>query len=59
MRTKRWRRILTPCLWLLPALRADTQLEAVIRDFSIGISLGRLGYRLWYGVLRPLPGPAT
>ena len=26
-------------------------------DFSIGGTAGMVGYRLWFGLLRPLPGP--
>jgi hypothetical protein len=26
-------------------------------NFGIGKTVGMVGYRLWYGLLRPLPGP--
>jgi hypothetical protein len=55
IRTKRLRRYLLAVVVGGLGLRTLPQSEAMWRNISIGSSIGRLGYRLWYGVLRPLP----
>jgi hypothetical protein len=61
IRTSLWRRVflLVPqfILGFLLNFRESTQSKTVQRNVSTGICIARIGYRLWYGVLRPLPGP--
>ncbi len=54
-RTKWWRRVSLAIGVGIGGFRVLPRAEAVWRNLSIGGSLGRIGYRLWYGVLRPLP----
>jgi hypothetical protein len=55
IRTKRWRRILLAVVWFVLSLRAFPRSEGEYHNFSIGGTIGRISYRFWYGVLRPLP----
>lgn len=41
---------------LLLASRKLPRSKAVLRNFSTGVYIGRISYRLWYGILHPLPG---
>ena len=56
IRTKRWRRasfglsLGTLTQWALPSSGSARH------SFSLGESIGRVGYRLWYGVVRPPAG---
>lgn len=54
-RTKWWRRVALAMGVGVGGFRVLPRSEAVWRSLSIGGSIGRIGYRLWYGVLRPLP----
>ena len=53
IRRSRWRRVL---LRVLLQLGLQTAEWSVRRNVTLGQSAGNIGYRLWYGVLRPLPG---
>lgn len=53
-RTKRGRRVSVAVVAGIVGYRVLPR-EAVWGSFSIGGSIGRIGYRLWYGVLHPLP----
>jgi hypothetical protein len=55
IRTKRWRRGLLAMGLSGLCFRTLPQRETMWRNISIGGSLGHIGYRLWYGVIRPLP----
>ena len=57
IRTNYWRRGLFTIVVSGLGLSVVPRSEAVWRNLSIGGSIGRLGYRLWYGVLHPLPAP--
>lgn len=60
IRTNLWRRalLLAPefIFGLLLVSRRVPSSETVHYNFSTGYNIGRIGYRLWYGILRPLPG---
>ncbi|MFC4549877.1 MULTISPECIES: hypothetical protein [Halorussus] len=56
IRTKRLRSVIIAVLWGIVSLRVFPRSESVSRNLSIGGSFGEVAYRLWYGVLRPLPG---
>jgi hypothetical protein len=43
-------------LGLALGVRSFSDSQTARQDFSLGRSCGHVGYRLWYGVLRPLPG---
>jgi len=56
LRTNLWRRALfvvvtTPIVFLW-----FSRSPAVVQNISMGGGFARIGYRLWYGVLHPLPG---
>lgn len=57
IRTKRWRTVLSAAFCGQLACVALPRSPAPARSFSIGASVGRIGYRLWFGVLHPLPDP--
>jgi hypothetical protein len=57
IRTKRWRRGLLVTAIFTLALLGTRRSSVAIRSASMGATTGRLGYRFWYGVLHPLPGP--
>ena len=43
-------------LGLTLGIRSFSDSSTARQDFSLGRNVGHVGYRLWYGVLRPLPG---
>jgi hypothetical protein len=55
IRTKRWRRFFLGIPWAILYRQLVPRSEAIRRNFSTGESIGRTGYRLWFGVLHPLP----
>lgn len=56
IRTKPWRRGLPVQVVLFLALRRVSRSKRTMESFSVGASLGRIGYRFWYGVVNPVPG---
>ena len=59
IRTNRWRRILLNFRWpvrnrLIQRYASDP--DTFRYNYSIGTVIGIIGYRLWYGLLHPLPG---
>ena len=57
IRTSRWRRAVFSGVQSTFMSKLFSQSEGSRLSFSIGGNVGAIGYRLWYGVLRPLPGP--
>ncbi len=55
IRTSRWRRALLSGIQSALVLKVIPQSGGESHSFSIGGSVGATAYRLWYGVLRPLP----
>jgi hypothetical protein len=53
LRTRPWRGI--PLAFFLLLGLVSSRSSTAARNFSVGGSLGHIGYRLWYGILRPLP----
>lgn len=56
IRTKRRRRALLGALWGALGFRLFRRSETARRDFSMDNSVGHIGYRFWYGVVRPPAG---
>ena len=59
IRTNRWRRILFNVRWPVRnhLIRRYASEPGMFRhNYSIGTVIGTIGYRLWYGLLHPLPG---
>lgn len=56
IRTSRWRRTLFSGVQSTLMSRLFSQSEGGRLSFLLGTNVGAIGYRLWYGVLRPLPG---
>jgi|AntDeeMetagen134_2_1112570.scaffolds.fasta_scaffold02187_3 hypothetical protein len=56
IRTSRWRRVLFSGVQSALMSKLFPQSEGGRLSFSIGGNVGAIAYRLWYGVLRPLPG---
>lgn len=58
LRTNYWRRLYTFVAGVLLSLKwFDSLTEAERESFSLGIAVGGVLYRLWYGVFYPLPRP--
>lgn len=55
IRTKRSRQIILGLPLGMIGFRTLSRSEAVWRSLSTGMGVGRICYRFWYGVLRPLP----
>jgi hypothetical protein len=56
LRTNYWRRSYTFVVGVLLSLKWFSSItEAERESFSLGIAVGGVLYRLWYGVLHPLP----
>jgi hypothetical protein len=61
IRTSRWRRVSVAAVRFLLglgfalAIRESSESSSIRQNVSLGEKVGRTGYRLWYGVLRPLP----
>lgn len=59
IRTNRRRRLLFTLRWKLQNTliqRFASDPDAFQYNYSIGTPIGTIGYRLWYGLLHPLPG---
>jgi len=56
IRTSRWRRTLFSGVQSALVSKVIPRSEGKYHSFSIGVGIGSIGYRLWYGVFRPLPG---
>jgi hypothetical protein len=57
IRTNRWRRGLFGLGTFALGLVAFSRSPIVGHNVTMGSGIGRIGYRLWYGVLHPLPDP--
>jgi len=56
LRTSLWRRALFIVVTVAIVFLWFGRSPTVLQNISMGGSLARIGYRLWYGVLYPLPG---
>src|SRR5699024_6513766 len=59
IRTNWRRRLLFTFRWSVQKRfiqRYTSKPDALQYNFSIGTAVGTIGYRLWYGLLHPLPG---
>lgn len=56
MGTNRLRRALVVAIWVVVTSRLFPRPADYWDSYALGGSLGQLCYRLWYGVLRPVPG---
>ena len=50
--------VVAVCRWSIKR-RSVPDTREVSANFGIGKMIGMVGYRLWYGLLRPLPGSGT